>query len=299
MSGSLNGKHHEYGKLLKINRGETGAKAGELSEIVIEEMIRKFCMPGEMAVDCGAADGRMTRIMKGAVGDSGKVVAFEPLPEQFSLLEDEFKSSHVTVVNACVSNRLEEDVTFYHAKDCRWVSSLSPEGLEDYDVQELSVPVTTVDEVLKNLGLQGGKHRTGFIKLDIEGGEFRALQGAHAAIKDSRPIIVFENGLMRAADRFGYDKADFFGFFDDLGYSIIDIFGGDRVREAWSDKNIKKPWNFVAFDRAMYPDMEQYCYDQARASTQHAKIKGTPKFMRALRRLRRLVQKVGGAKQAG
>lgn len=289
MSGYQKGKSQEYADLLKVNRGEAGAKAGELSELVIEEMIREFCVPGELAVDCGAADGRMTRIMRGAVGDSGKVVAFEPLPEQFGRLEDEFSSSNVTVVNACVSHRLEENVTFYHAKDRRWVSSLSPVGLEDHDVQELSVPVTTIDETLSKVITGSSGPRAGFIKLDIEGAEFRALQGASHTITEHRPVIVFENGLEHSAKKFGYSQSDFFGFFDSLGYRLIDIFGGAQVQQVWPSGSTRA-WNFVAFDKSLYPDMGEYCLNTALNIAENYGKKSVSQ------KLRGLVRRIAGAK---
>lgn len=245
--------------ILAVNRGEAGLRAGELSERVIEQIIKDYCGLGDTTIDCGAADGRMTRSMSAAVGPTGLVIAFEPLPTQFEELSREFSPASVVVLNACVGDRADENVTFYHATDRRWISSLSPLGLENTNVEELSVQVKTIDDAFREIAGESDRRRVSLIKLDIEGAEFRAIRGAHATIVEHKPIVVFENGLLSASNRFNYSKEDFFDYFDRIGYRLFDIFGTELKPDIWGDQAAHLAWNFVAVDRSSYPGLEEYC----------------------------------------
>ena len=52
----------------------------------------------------------------------------------------------------------------------------------DLDSEEITVETTTIDEYFKNI-------KIGFIKMDIEGAERRALTGGMHTIKRDRPIL--------------------------------------------------------------------------------------------------------------
>lgn len=229
--------------LLDINRGKTGKKSGELAELVIEILIRKYCAPGTCGIDVGAADGRMTRCFCAAVGSDGLVVAFEPLKEQYNRLRNKFSTNacKTIVIQAAVSNKQSDKAIFHWVKDRRWISSLSGYNLENYQVEKIEIPLVTIDDTLEKYC----DHKVSLIKLDIEGAEFNALQGAINVINKYKPLIIFENGLNKSADQFGYSKKEFFDFFASIGYSIYDVFGTRLEFPDWDD-HVNVCWNFVA-----------------------------------------------------
>ena len=206
----------------------------------------------------------MTRLMLARAGASGSVLAFEPLPVQAATLREEFASAPVHLAEKCLSRTPRESTTFYHARDRRWVSSLSSDGLEGYDVEELTVPVTSIDTELaeRNLPVQGSRVR--FIKLDIEGAEFDAIRGARRTLQSHKPLVVFENSLAGAAQRYGYTDREFFAFFDEIGYRLFDIFGAPVTPAVWAGPSSNVAWNFVAVGRTDMPSLEAWCLAEAR-----------------------------------
>jgi len=230
---------------LGLNKGDYGTKPGEFAEVVIEELIERYISKGDIAIDCGAADGRMLKLMLNAVGADGAAVAFEPIPHIFDRLDSLYTGSNVFLFNVCVSDAVKDGVTFYHAKDRRWISSLSPNNLKGYDVEELVVPVTTLSLTVAGQKALCGKS-VGFIKLDIEGAEFSALKGGAELISKDKPFIVFENGLVGGSKAFGYTKEDFFEFFNKLDYRLFDVFGTPLTTDLWESVGKKLCWNFVA-----------------------------------------------------
>jgi hypothetical protein len=80
----------------------------------------------------------------------------------------------------------------------------------DYDRPD---PVTTVIDVavVRIDDVIAESVKVDFIKLDIEGGELQALQGAVDTIARSSPVIVFEAGA-RSTGRYGVTPGQLFEF---------------------------------------------------------------------------------------
>ena len=110
------------------------------------------------------------------------------------------------------------------------------------DHTKVQVEVSTIDSLLQSVRTPGG---VSFIKLDLEGAEFRALQGAEQTLTTHRPCCVFENGLESSAD--GYTAGEFFGYLQRIDYELYDILGSPVDETRWSQSG---PWYFVAMPRA-------------------------------------------------
>ena len=178
-------------------------KYGEYSEAEAQ-LYRRVIAPGSTVVEVGANIGALTLALADIVGVEGRVVAFEPQPENFSLL---YKN--------IVANAFEGIVTAYdvavgseqNANEV--IPSLSEIANNNYGGVELGsgrqlVSVTTLDQMIYT-----GK--PSFIKIDVEGMEAEVLCGAVELIKTHRPVLYVENDradkseeLLRLIASFGY-----------------------------------------------------------------------------------------------
>jgi len=129
--------------------------------------------PGDVVLDCGADVGDFTRqaLQMGA----SMVVAIEPSPMKHVCLqrnlEHEISQGKVIVYPKGVWNT-DSTLTLY-------VDSVVEKRSDDGVV----VPLTTIDKLVSELNLP----RVDFIKMDIEGAEVPALQGAAATLARYRP----------------------------------------------------------------------------------------------------------------
>jgi FkbM family methyltransferase len=219
----------------------------DLFERMTESFYTKVVEPGDTVVDGGAHTGRHAVPLAQLVGDDGRVIAFEPLPVAAEKL-------HTLMATVGLDRRIQlrrEALSrepgrrpFYVVHNMPEFSGLKNRDYGDFvpEQSEIQVQVTTIDSAL---GTGGWPAHVSFIKLDLEGGEFRALQGAEGTLTRYAPCCVFENGLGSSAD--GYDAAEFFEFFRRLDYGLYDILGHRVDERQW---NLPGPWQYVAIPQA-------------------------------------------------
>jgi hypothetical protein len=90
--------------------------------------------------------------------------------------------------------------------------------------------------------------RLDFMKIDVEGFELEVLHGAAAALRQYRPVIVFELFVNDSSPSLSSRKDDFIKFFNDIAYdlSIEHIF---TDQEYWSKRVKPKSFEECYFDR--------------------------------------------------
>jgi FkbM family methyltransferase len=144
--------------------------------------------PGDWAIDIGANIGHYTARFSEVVGESGRVVAFEPIPATFELLSSNvarFRHCNVTLLNACASNR---------AGIVNMVVPSFGTGLKNYyqahvsdSGSEYAVYCISVDSLQL-------PHSVRLIKIDAEGQELAVLGGMSELLKRDHPWLIVENG---------------------------------------------------------------------------------------------------------
>ncbi|HEY6579171.1 MAG TPA: FkbM family methyltransferase, partial [Rhizomicrobium sp.] len=107
-------------------------------------------------------------------------------------------------------------------------------------VRTIEIEAITIDALLA----PQTERRWRICKLDLEGGELRALQGGVAALNRFRPLVVFENDQENSARDYGYSRDEWFGFFEAGGYEVFDLWGRAYGRNDWGRRDI--PWYFIA-----------------------------------------------------
>jgi FkbM family methyltransferase len=239
-------------------------KSGELFESIIKDIYSTILSPGDIAVDGGAHVGIHTFPMSERVGPMGRVYAVEPIPRLARIIEKAVADAgrrNISVVGKALYDRITT-VKFHHIKNNPAYSGIE-ERIYDFnpDVEIINVPTTTIDDLLRDrwfLRLFRETRRWRFCKLDLEGGELRALQGSRNAIGKFKPLIVFENGQESSARNYGYSRDEWFAFFENFGYKVFDLLGRPFERGDWLATNL--PWYFIAV--ASHSEDEQFVHEK-------------------------------------
>lgn len=180
--------------------------------------IRQTVRPGDWAIDVGANVGHYTAHLSNCVGATGRVIAFEPIPETFALLATNttaFPAQNVTALSAAASDRVGVAAmslpTFTTGLRNYYRAALSPTG-------EFAVLCLPID----SLGLP----RVSLIKVDAEGHDLVVLKGARALIERDRPALIVECDL----------HGDVAAWLRDLGYRLSMAPGSPNVIATYGER---------------------------------------------------------------
>jgi FkbM family methyltransferase len=153
----------------------------------VVQAISASVSPGMTALDIGAYAGFFTLFLSKLVGPQGKVVAFEPLPANFRVLEENLELN--SVQNAIVEKQAVSSSPGQLTLEVPSLESPLVAGpfAEDDERGSMSVPSTSLDDYVFQNGLQ-----VDFIKIDVEGFEDEVLIGAERTLAAFRPTMVIE-----------------------------------------------------------------------------------------------------------
>jgi FkbM family methyltransferase len=162
---------------------------GEHFEPNTINIFKYFCKKDSNAIDIGANIG-LTAIALGNICQQGKVIAIEPIPVTYQLLKENVNNSglnNIGLHNFGIGNK-EKRVIMQGCDDFLAGSFVA----EQYKVHEkhfsVTVPIKTLDRVFPEFLIKS----VDFIKLDLEGYELFALEGAREVLKQFKPIVYLE-----------------------------------------------------------------------------------------------------------
>lgn len=170
------------------------------------------------AIDIGANKGLYTFYLSKL---ARKVYAFEPHPEYADFLA-EASPSNVTVICRAVADECGEAAFYTPSIDHslhKNMATLTPKEADASHYEKKTVGVVSLDSLdIEDIG---------FIKIDIEGAEYRALKGADRSLRKSRPVLLIE---ILPGSR---NRDDVFNYLKELGYISLDLHDGVlRQRES-------------------------------------------------------------------
>lgn len=149
--------------------------------------IEQHVQPGDVVFDCGAYIGFQSihAARLGAV-----VHAFEPDPETAGVLQENVDANDVDVTVHQVAIGAEDGEGRLHLAD-------NPAGntMDDVDGEFTTVTVRSIDSLAAELGAPK------VIKLDVEGWEDEAIQGAAHTLKHDQPFLIVESSRIGVSGR--------------------------------------------------------------------------------------------------
>src|SRR5713101_2502413 len=153
----------------------------------VTSVITSAVKPGMTVIDIGAHIGYYSLLFAKCVGSTGLVFSFEPLPENFALLQKNIQLNELNQVQtfpqAIFSGKREISIA---------VPDESPNSgdgsvIHNHGARQYLVPAITLDSFCVPSGV-----RPDILKIDVEGAEYDVLLGAQETISRCRPKLFIE-----------------------------------------------------------------------------------------------------------
>lgn len=144
---------------------------------------------GHVAIDGGAYCGGSTVAMSLAVGETGRVLAFEPDPANLAAAQENLRRHALPNTKLFAEGLWSSNGELEFTAGAGMLSSiLQPGGRKDPRIRTTKIRVRSLEQVINDEGLK----RLDFVKLDIEGAEPDVLESSRAVLREFRPRLVVE-----------------------------------------------------------------------------------------------------------
>ncbi|WJW75199.1 FkbM family methyltransferase [Thiohalobacter sp. IOR34] len=150
-------------------------------------VVRKLLPPGQTFLDVGANKGDFSVLAASLVGPEGRVLAFEPEPENCTWFEKSMALNdfgHVRLHPVALADS-DGTATLHLGQKSGW-HSLVP-GRE-VTADSITVETRTLDSLLTDPETRAPD----MIKIDVEGAEQQVLEGARQTLRHSHPILLID-----------------------------------------------------------------------------------------------------------
>ncbi len=185
--------------------------------------IFKYFDKDKDAVNVGANIGLFTNLLASNINNKCKVLAIEPTPNAFKLLESNVEINGNREKTILYNGIATEKPGNYKINVIQGNEEYSSIGkivhpvIKNRKIIETKVVGETIDNLVKINNL-----RPGIIIIDVEGAEYSVLKGSINTINNFKPIIISE-----IVDEFlsnqGSDSKQIINLLEGLGYRITDL----------------------------------------------------------------------------
>ncbi len=237
---------------------------GEIAELLSLPRIFEFTelrlvaahlSAGMRVFDIGANIGLYSILAQVRVGTSGRVWAFEPSLNTYGKLLRNLELNHCVSVEAVQLALSDEPETRRNLRAdagygdmYRYLASERADGIDGTDEP---VPVTTLDEYVKRSGIPGPD----FVKVDVEGGEYRVFLGARQVLSENPNIVVMFESEPDWCARAGCRQQDAFEVLMNLGFELYAWDGRARNWDSQDRKLLNSRTVWACRDRTRLPTL--------------------------------------------
>ena len=186
------------------------------------QFFQQHCRGDLTLVDVGANIGLYTSLAMHGLTSGGRILAFEPRPQSFAVLEKNIASNHraagprVDAFNIAASTQPgaftlyqnpdnHGDNRLYHSQDFQW--------------QTIEVQARPLDEVLSEQGVT----EINFLKMDVQGYEQQVLGGLKQTLRRSTNVILMTEFWPKGLTEAGGGPLAYLEELSDLGFQLFEL----------------------------------------------------------------------------
>jgi FkbM family methyltransferase len=189
----------------------------------------RFLRPGDVVLDVGAHVGIFTLLSAAAVGPSGEVHSFEPVPGNFAALR------HNVELNTFRNVELNQAAVTAEAGEISLgLAEVSPDSGETSGMFTAGAKARAFNAPAMTLDSYVGEHLDGkpirLVKIDVEGFEPAALAGFQRCLAVAPPDAILLELNTEALHRHGFRPDDVYERLIGSGYELFRAGGAGKLR---------------------------------------------------------------------
>lgn len=192
-------------------------KEGKVFEPEIVDTAARFIKPGTTVLDVGANFGQMSLLFSKLVGDAGVVYAYEADDFVFDILKKNIEANNCTnivPVFGAVYNESGKEF-FFPKQDFERFEAYGSYGIAPKAEGGRTVTSLMIDDI-------DFAAPVSFMKVDVQGSDLFAMQGARRTIEKHKMPILFEYEE-QFQDEFGTCFQDYVDFVRSINYTFAEI----------------------------------------------------------------------------
>ena len=156
------------------------------AELVAKRKLFSLIKEGNNFIDIGAHTGQITLEAARIVGKEGKVFSFEPHPNTFAQFQQNVGLNNFNNITECNFGLGDEVGKFY--VEVIDENNAGMNRISKNNSSNIAVEVKTLDDYLLTTDIKS----LDFIKVDVEGFEYKALKGGEKTLLKWHPILFIE-----------------------------------------------------------------------------------------------------------
>lgn len=193
-------------------------KVFKVHEPLTTKMLFNYIQSGWIVIDVGSNIGYYALLESRLVGKKGKVIAIEPVPQNFEFLVRNVElnqAANIFCLNYAISNKIGhiKMIVPSYSNWCKIFTGQIDELLKNEKYRMIEVPVITIDKLVRSLKLR----TVDLIRIDVEGHEKAVIEGAKNTIKRHHPDVLVEIHTKYLGKK---GTKDFLDFLKNEGYHI-------------------------------------------------------------------------------
>lgn len=194
--------------------------------------LKHLISPGDTVLDIGANIGAHTLAMAESVGDTGRLLAFEPTEYAFSKLTRNIalNPSLAERISAFQTMLVERDTAALEEKiSSSWPLRSSDDLHQVHRAREMTTAgaaARALDSILAEQNIS----KVDCIKIDVDGHETKVFRGARETLATHSPVIVMELAPY-ALEEFGSNIRELLSLLREAGYA----FYSETTNQKYSD----------------------------------------------------------------
>jgi FkbM family methyltransferase len=215
---------------------------------------RLYAKSGGLAIDIGAHTGDTTVPMALAIGPTGAVLALEPNPHVFSILQknSELNKDKTNIIPLCFAATDHDGEFEFNYSDASYCNGGFFQSLKNKKHGHRHVLKVKGKNLEKYLRAGYGDMLPGLalVKVDAEGYDKEVLKSLKTILSEYKPVIISECNKNLTAE----ERADLFNVITTLGYSIKKLEGFSDESKTSSILNASEMMNWQHFDLVAIPE---------------------------------------------